>query len=148
MTHTGPGETGIPEQAAGAWRQLQSAFGDPQTAETFRPLARHAPRAFAGYVALRSAATEPPPGGSLPTATKELIMLAALCMGRKSNPAPVLHVQKAMQAGASVADIAEMVALVLTVGGMITYQSTGRALIEAAEEFDRSLHGASGGPSA
>lgn len=142
MTRAAPQDRDIPAEAADAWRKLQGDFGDPETAETFRPLARHAPRAFAGYVALRSAATDPPPGGSLPTATKELIMLAALCMGRKSNPAPVLHVKKAMLAGASVADVAEMVSLVLTVGGMITYQSTGRALIEAAEEYDREINGA------
>jgi alkylhydroperoxidase/carboxymuconolactone decarboxylase family protein YurZ len=137
MTDSVQDSSAIPPAAEAAWNQLLAENDDPKNVESFRALAVHAPEAFAGYVMLRTAALTPT--DSLPTATRELILLAALCMARKASPGPAIHVRKAMAAGASVSDIAEMVSLVLTVGGMVTYQSTGRELIEAAEAYEREL---------
>jgi alkylhydroperoxidase/carboxymuconolactone decarboxylase family protein YurZ len=126
---------------AGAWSYLESEFDDPETLETFGPLNRHAPGVLAAYVELRRHALSDSTGG-LDARTRELLVLAITCMGRKTNPPPVVHVRKAMELGATVREIADVVALCLMIGGMITYQSTGRFILEAAEEYERNLSSA------
>lgn len=116
-----------------SWSYLTGEF-EGAALDSFLPLARTAPGVLAGYARLRSAAAEPAPPAELSARVKELILIAIAVAGLKSNPPPVLHARKAIQAGATVGEVAEVVSLCLSVGGMITYQAAGRFVIEAAED--------------
>lgn len=120
---------------------LSSEFADDSVIESFGPLARQHPAVLEKYIEMRRAAVNDLRVGGLDLRAKELVILAVTCMGRKTNPPPVLHVAKAMEAGATVQEIADVVALCIVVGGMITYQSTGRFILEAAEEYERQRSG-------
>jgi alkylhydroperoxidase/carboxymuconolactone decarboxylase family protein YurZ len=120
------------EQVDG-WSYLESEF-EGAALDSFRPLARHAPGVLAGYAQLRQVAGLESPPAELTTREKELVILAISLAALKANPPPVLHARKAVRAGATVGQVAEVVSLCLSVGGIVTYQTGGRFVIEAAED--------------
>jgi hypothetical protein len=56
-------------------------------------------------------------------------------MTRKTNPPPVGHTRRAMAAGATVPEIAEVVSLCLMIGGMLTYHEAGWPVLKLAQEI-------------
>jgi alkylhydroperoxidase/carboxymuconolactone decarboxylase family protein YurZ len=115
----------------------------PAVLAGFGALTRHRPEVIDGYLALRRAAFNVGPSAALSPKVKELIVIAIECALRKSNPPPTGHARRAVEAGASIEEIAETVGLCIPLAGMITYQESGRFAIEAAEERLHELHGAS-----
>jgi alkylhydroperoxidase/carboxymuconolactone decarboxylase family protein YurZ len=115
----------------------------PEVLEGFAALARHRPEVIEGYLALRRAAFNVGSEAALSPKVKELIILAMECALRKSNPPPTGHARRAVEAGATIEEIAEAVGLCIPIAGMITYQESGRFVIEAAEERLRELKNAS-----
>jgi alkylhydroperoxidase/carboxymuconolactone decarboxylase family protein YurZ len=114
----------------------------PEVLAGFAGLARYRPEVIEGYLALRRAAFNVGAGAALSPKIKELIIIAMECALTKTNPPPTGHARRAVEAGATIEEIAEVVGLCIPIAGMITYQESGRFVIEAAEERLRELKGA------
>ena len=106
----------------------------------FELLARYRPEVFQGYINLRQAAFNTGPGAALTPREKELIILAIEIGRTKTNPPPVGHAKRAIESGATPAEIAEVASLCILIGGMLTYQESGRQALRAAEELYAELH--------
>lgn len=119
-----------------AWDYALEYYGAGVT-DVLGPLAEHRPEVFHGYIALRRAAFNTGPDAALPPKIKELMILAIEIATRKTNPPPVGHTRRAMAAGATVAEIAEVVSLCLMIGGMLTYHEAGWPVLQLAQEIAR-----------
>jgi alkylhydroperoxidase/carboxymuconolactone decarboxylase family protein YurZ len=117
-----------------AWDYARTYYGE-QVVEVLAPLAKYRPEVFLGYLNLRQAVFNTGPDAALSRKTKELIILAIEIATRKTNPPPVGHTRRAMAAGATVAEIAEVVSLCLMIGGMLTYHESGWPVLLLAEEI-------------
>jgi alkylhydroperoxidase/carboxymuconolactone decarboxylase family protein YurZ len=113
----------------------QAYYGDPQLLDVIGPLLRHRPEVFHGYITLRQAAFNTGPGAALTTREKELIILAIEIATRKTNPPPTGHTRRAIAAGATVTEIAEVVSLCIMIAGMLTYHESGVHVLRLAEEL-------------
>ncbi len=102
-------------------------------------LARYRPEVLEGYLALRQAAFNTGPGAALTEREKELIIVAIEVARTKTNEPPRFHAKKAIDAGATVEEIAEVVSLCIIIGGMLTYQESGKHSLRAAEEYAAQL---------
>lgn len=129
------GRNVTPEEIAAAWDYALEYYGEGVT-EVLGPLADYRPEVFHGYIALRRAAFNTGPDAALPAKIKELIILAIEIATRKTNPPPVGHTRRAMAAGATVQEIAEVVSLCLMIGGMLTYHEAGWPVLQLAREID------------
>jgi alkylhydroperoxidase/carboxymuconolactone decarboxylase family protein YurZ len=118
-----------------AWAYARRYYRDPEVEDSFRLLARYSPTTFRGYMALREGVF--PAEEDAPTAlsshVKELVILAVE-IGALMSPPPTYHAKKAIDAGATVDQVAEVVALCVMLRGMISYQQSGRYVLEAAHE--------------
>jgi len=103
--------------------------------KSYEGLIKYAPNVLDGYLTFRQAAFESGPESALPLKVKELIVIAVQCALRKTNPPPVGHARRAIDAGATLQEIAEAVALIIPITGMMTYQESGQHVIEAAEKY-------------
>ena len=127
------------------WEYIRKAYGLTADAgadvqDTQRPdplgyeiLSRYRPDVLHGYITLRKAAKDSP-RSVLPDAMRELIIVAIECARTKVNPPPTGHAIRAIQAGATVEQMAEVVSLCILIGGMLTYQESGKHALRAAEE--------------
>ena len=82
-------------------------------------------------------------GSRLSPRLRELLMLA-IEVSALMSPPPTYHAIKAIDAGATPEEIAEVVALCVVLRGMISYQQSGRYALEAAHE--RATQAATGRP--
>jgi alkylhydroperoxidase/carboxymuconolactone decarboxylase family protein YurZ len=98
-------------------------------------LARYRPEVLEGYLSLRQAAFNTGPGAALTPREKELVIVAIEVARTKTNEPPRFHAKKAIDAGATVAEIAEVVSLCILIGGMLTYQESGKHALRAAEDY-------------
>lgn len=116
------------------WEYVTSYYTDPEVVESFRVLTENRPGVVKGYIDMRQDlfTSENP---AIPNKYKELIIIAMECIIRKVNPAPTFHARKAVDAGASLAEITEAVALALMIGGMISYQEAGQFVLKEAERY-------------
>lgn len=145
MTDTSPpaGRRVSPEEHRRAWEYALSYYPDAEHSgrpgrgilEDFALLNTYVPDAFYGYMQLRQGAFDVGPEAALDERTKELILVALGLASRKTNPPPLGHTRKALQAGASVAQIAELVALSIMYCGIISFDEGGRHILRAAAEF-------------
>jgi alkylhydroperoxidase/carboxymuconolactone decarboxylase family protein YurZ len=117
-----------------AWEYARGYYRNPEVIADFELLARYRPDVFGGYIALRQAAFNTGPEASLTRREKELIILAIEIARTKVNPPPVGHARRAIEGGATPADVAEVASLCILIGGMLTYQESGRHALRAAEE--------------
>lgn len=117
-----------------AWRYAEDYYKNPEVIADFQLLARYRPEVFAGYIGLRQAAFNTDEGASLTAREKELIILAIEIARTKVNPPPVGHAKRAIDAGATPADVAEVASLCIMIAGMLSYQEAGRHALRAAEE--------------
>lgn len=125
-----------------AWAYAQDYYKDPQVMEDYELLSRYRPEVFHGYITLRRAAFNDEEGAALSPKMKELIILAIEIARTKTNPPPVGHAKRAIDSGATPAEIAEVASLCILIGGMLTYQESGRHALRAAEERYRERTGA------
>ena len=141
-----------PEDHRKAWEYALSYYPDAEHSgrpgrgilEDFALLNDYVPDAFYGYMQLRQGAFDVGPEAALDERTKELILVALGLASRKTNPPPLGHTRKALQAGASVAQIAELVALSIMYCGIISFDEGGRHILRAAAEFAGDQAGAAG----
>jgi alkylhydroperoxidase/carboxymuconolactone decarboxylase family protein YurZ len=96
-------------------------------------LSRYRPEVLHGYITLRKAAKNNP-RAVLPDHIRELIIVAIECARTKVNGPPTGHAIRAIKAGATVEEVAEVVSLCILIGGMLTYQESGKHALRAAEE--------------
>ena len=117
-----------------AWAYAKDYYQNPQVMEDYELLSRYRPEVFHGYITLRRAAFNDDEGAALPAKIKELIILAIEIARTKTNPPPVGHAKRAIDSGATPAEVAEVASLCILIGGMLTYQESGRHALRAAEE--------------
>ena len=119
---------------ADAWAYAADYYKNQQVIDDFKMLARYRPEVFHGYMTLRRAAFNEEPTAALDPKTKELIILAIELARTKVNPPPVGHAKRAIDSGATPAEVAEVASLSILIAGMLTYQESGRFALRAAEE--------------
>jgi alkylhydroperoxidase/carboxymuconolactone decarboxylase family protein YurZ len=96
--------------------------------DSFQPLIRHAPGAFAGYGLMRDHAD----GGALDLKTKELIFaLLDVLVGQ--NRGAKAHAANAIHLGLTLPELAEGLVQCLMVGGITVWNLTGREVMEHCE---------------
>ena len=123
-----------------AWDYARDCYKDKAVLDEFERLARYSPETFAGYMDLRRAAFKTEEEGSaLPLKVKELVAVGAELIAYKTNPPPVGHARKAIDAGATVREIAEVIGIAIMLGGMMTFRESGRFVLKAAEDRAREL---------
>ena len=108
--------------------------GSPAVIEDYELLARYRPEVVTGYLNFRTAVFNTGEDAALPPYIKELIILAIEIARTKTNPPPHGHTRYAIESGATPAEIAEVVGLCIMIGGMLTYQESGRFVMRTAEE--------------
>ena len=123
------------EELDEAWRYATEYYKDPKLRDTLGVLAKYRPEVFYGYMKLRQGAFNMGPDAALSTKIKELVIIAIEVATRKTNPPPIGHTRRAIEAGATVEEIAEVVSLCLLISGMLTYHESGMHVLKAAEEF-------------
>ena len=134
------------ERLEAAWEYARDYYRDTKVEEEFELLARFQPEVFSSYMSMRRGLFQEPPDGALDHKTKELVILGIECMGRKTNPPPSGHTRKAIEAGATPEEVAEVVGLCIMLGGMITFRESGRfVLAEAVAHAERLADGPIGG---
>jgi alkylhydroperoxidase/carboxymuconolactone decarboxylase family protein YurZ len=111
--------------------QYYSADGD--TVNSFTLLQEHGPHLVEAYVHMRKTAFEQTSDlvGRLSRKDRELVILGMEIMARK-NPPPLFHARKAVDAGATIPEIVDVIGLCIMIGGMITYQDAGQFVLAEA----------------
>ena len=128
------GATATDAGMAAAWQYANDYYQNPTVIADFELLAKYRPEVFKGYIELRQAAFNKGPDAALEPKIKELIILAIEIARTKTNPPPVGHAKRAIESGATPAEVAEVASLCILIGGMLTYQESGRQALRAAEE--------------
>jgi alkylhydroperoxidase/carboxymuconolactone decarboxylase family protein YurZ len=114
--------------------EVTAAYGERTgTREEYDRLARNVPAIVEGYLTMRRGMNAE--DAALTPAVRELVMLSALIAMKKANPPPLSHVRMALDHGATVKQIAEVVGLCLMLGGMTTYRETGGHVLAEAERL-------------
>ncbi len=134
-----------PPDLDAAWAYARDYYKNPEVIADFELLARYRPEVFGGYITLRQAAFNKGPDAALSPREKELVILAIEIGRTKVNPPPIGHAKRAIEAGATPADVAEVASLCILIGGMLTYQEAGRHALRAAEERYAALEEERGG---
>jgi alkylhydroperoxidase/carboxymuconolactone decarboxylase family protein YurZ len=132
--------TGTGATMEAAWAYARDYYQNPTVIADFELLARYRPEVFAGYITLRQAAFNRGDDAALSPKMKELIILGIEIARTKTNPPPVGHAKRAIESGATPAEVAEVASLCILIGGMLTYQESGRHALRAAEERYSELH--------
>jgi len=114
-----------------AWSYARGYY---ENVDHYELLARYRPEVVHGYMTLRQAAFNTGEGAALSERYKELAILAIEIGRCKTNPPPVGHARKAIDAGATPSEVAEIVSLCIMIGGMLTYREAGRFALQEAEE--------------
>src|SRR5947209_206492 len=96
------GDQGTMDQA---FSYARDYYQNQQVIDDFELLARYRPEVFQGYVTLRQAAFNTGPDAALSAKMKELVILGIEIIAKKTNPPPVGHTRRAVEAGATVAEI-------------------------------------------
>ncbi len=117
-----------------SWNYINEYYDDRPAVDAYELLARHHPNVVEGYADLRESLFREPPDGAIPVVYKELMIVAMECMIRKTNPPPEFHARKAIEEGATVAQVSEAVCLAIILGGMISYHDSGKYALIAAEK--------------
>jgi alkylhydroperoxidase/carboxymuconolactone decarboxylase family protein YurZ len=103
--------------------------------EAYELMARYQTDMMVSWTEMKKALFREPPDGALTLREKELVILAMQIATRFPNPE--MHTRKAMEAGATAREIAEVAALSVLMGGMMTYVLSGQKALKAAEEYEK-----------
>ena len=96
-------------------------------------MSRYYPECLEKWMEARQSLFMDPPEGALTQREKELIVIAIEIVTRK--PDVSFHIKKAIDAGATVKEIAEVAGICLVLAGMITYVESGQHALRLAEEY-------------
>ncbi len=105
--------------------------------ESYERLARYRPEVMVDWVKLRRTVFESKDSDGLSLREIELLATAVEIIAHKPNPDR--HAKLAIDAGATVKQVADMVSLCIVLGGMMTYIVSGQHALKAAEERAREL---------
>ncbi|MGG5809267.1 carboxymuconolactone decarboxylase family protein [Falsiroseomonas sp. CW058] len=97
-------------------------------------LQRHAPDAFAAYLAAREAAYRPPPEGHLPVAQKELVFIV-LDVAAGHVEGALAHAEAGLRAGLTAGQIMEALSIAILVHGHQCWARAGAAVMRRVEEL-------------
>jgi AhpD family alkylhydroperoxidase len=97
-------------------------------------LRRHAPEAFAAYLAAREAAYRPPPEGHLPLASKELVFIV-LDVAAGHVEGAVAHAEAGLRAGLTSGQIMEALSIAILIHGHQCWARAGAAVMRRVEEI-------------
>jgi alkylhydroperoxidase/carboxymuconolactone decarboxylase family protein YurZ len=101
--------------------------------DLWRLMARHTPWALDGYLQMREVALrDVPEGGALPRMHKHLI-LVAMHITEKNRWGAETYAAAAIRDGATLAQVAEIVAMTTMTNGQAAYQLAGQYALAAAE---------------
>ena len=99
--------------------------------ESYERLARYRPEVLVDWIQLRRTIFESKDGNGLGLKELELISTAVEIIAHKPNPDR--HAKLAIEAGATVRQVADVVSLCILLGGMMTYIVSGQHALKAAE---------------
>jgi alkylhydroperoxidase/carboxymuconolactone decarboxylase family protein YurZ len=123
-----------PEQR---WEEIQHYLrrdGHGELSPQWRKLAEVAPAILDGYIRMRENFVKPDPLGAVPKKLMELAIIAADIV--QAHPwGAVRHTQRFVQAGGTVPELIEAVALAMIEEGVPSYKTCGREVLEAAEQL-------------
>lgn len=107
----------------------RECYGD--VLECFERLARYRPEVLLDWMQLRRHIFDSQRGNGLDLRELELISTAIEIIAHKPNPDR--HARRAVDAGATVQQVADVVSLCILLGGMMTYIVSGQQALKAAE---------------
>jgi AhpD family alkylhydroperoxidase len=102
--------------------------------ESVALLARHAPEAFAAYLAAREAAYRLPPEGHLPLASKELVFIV-LDVAAGHVEGAIAHAEAGLRAGLTAGQIMEALSIAILVHGHQCWARSGAAVMRHVERL-------------
>jgi len=105
--------------------------------EPFERLAQYRPEVLVDWMKLRKDIYEPQDKSGLDFRQMELISTAIEIAAHKPNPDR--HAVRAIEAGATVREVADVVSLCIMLGGMMTYMVSGQHALKAAENRAKEL---------
>lgn len=100
-------------------------------------LQRHAPEAFAAYLAAREAAYRLPPEGHLPLASKELVFIV-LDVAAGHVEGAVAHAEAGLRAGLTPGQIMEALSIAILIHGHQCWARAGAAVMRHVEHITAS----------
>ena len=106
--------------------------------ESYERLARYRPDVLVDWIDLRRTLFESDKPGGLTLREFELVSTAIEIIAHKPNPDR--HAKLAIDAGASVRQVADVVSLCILLGGMMTYIVSGQHALRAAEDRAKELN--------
>lgn len=118
------------------------AYKSPDVMKDFELLATHCPDVAIRWMEFRRAVLPDGTTSGLSPKEKELITTAIEVALKKTNPPPEGHARKAVEAGATVQEIAEAIGICILLAGMVTYRESGRFALRAAVEHAAGHSGA------
>ena len=95
---------------------------------------RHAPAAYAAYLAAREAIYRDPPEGHLDRATTELIFIVLDVIAGHEDGAKA-HVEAGLKAGLTVGKITEALMIAVLINGHVHWSVTGYKVVEHAADI-------------
>lgn len=105
-------------------------------------LRRHAPEAFAAYLAAREAAYRLPPVGHLPRASKELVFIV-LDVAAGHVEGAVAHAEAGLRAGLTPGQIMEALSIAILIHGHQCWARAGAAVMRHVEQLTTATEGES-----
>ncbi len=105
--------------------------------ESYERLARYRPEVLVDWIKLRKTIFESKAGSGLSLKDLELISTAVEIIAHKPNPDR--HAKLAVDAGATVEEVADVVSLCILLGGMMTYIVSGQRALKSAEDRAKEL---------
>ena len=102
--------------------------------ESVALLARHAPEAFAAYLAAREAAYRLPPEGHLALASKELVFIV-LDVTAGHVEGAIAHAEAGLRAGLTAGQIMEALSIAILVHGHQCWARAGAAVMRHVERL-------------
>jgi alkylhydroperoxidase/carboxymuconolactone decarboxylase family protein YurZ len=105
--------------------------------EQYERLAKYASDIMTSWIQFRATTWKTPDeGGQLPIKFKELLAIGIETATKKPH---VGHVEMAMNSGATVEEIAEVLGICIMLGGMESYEIGGKDVLERAENYAKKL---------
>lgn len=126
-------------RAAAVREYFQKVFKSDDIFQDIAPLIDHCPDAVHHWVEARRSVLGDEAKTALSPKVKELIILGIEVATRKVNAPPTGHARMAIDAGATVQEVAEVIALCMLLGGMMTFRESGRFALKAAIERAKEL---------
>lgn len=116
------------------WEYARENYRDKAILSDHERYAKYCPEVFRGYMTMRQGVFVAPPAGAMPLKYKELVCVAIECALKNINSPPGFHARRAVEEGATMQEVAEVVSICIMLRGMATYRESGRFVMQAAEE--------------